>query len=245
MSRTNLVAFPLDITLQILHHCTVNDIWHFACTSSHAQAIAHEALHHRFCEVVAPFTGAVNFGAMLRESESVVSGLGALQFAEGQTVRRPYILDVYTPFSTFDIVVRYLVDVEGYEDNSHTAEEEMGTQDAIANADADEIGDTVDEDHDNDEGKTGVYQVASLKRGERQINVTRSNTDAALYPISFLDCTMAMNYLNDGQFGCGYPAYTFRRQCLQYGRASDRRMKWMTEHEHSQYEVMKARYVIV
>lgn len=234
MSQPNLLALPLEISLEILSHLQINDVWHWACASRHAQKIAQVALHQRFRQVVAPFVRAASFGMVLKENEAVISGLVALQFAEGPTNWQPTKMDVYAPFSTFSTIVQYLIGVEKYEEYSESG----GDTHPVANANAGGM-ETVEENEDEE----GSLRVVTVRKGNLRVDVTCSSTDAALYPISFLGCTTAVNYLGMDQFGCAYPAFTLRRRCLECCPGREKTAVLMAQYEKIGYRICSLRYV--
>lgn len=200
MSFCTSSSYPVEVCTEFLSHSSVRNVWAWACAFKRGQGIAQDALRDRYRSLVRPFVDPIAFRRVLKENEAVISGSIALQFAEGRTEWQPHDMDVYVPFDNFWNVVQYLIVQEGYGDPGPPVVN-------VANNDD-------DEEQDGYGRMAGVFEMVSMRKGDRRVDVLRSKSDSALHPISYFWGTLVMNYLGADSFGCAYPDLTFSRKCL-------------------------------
>ncbi|KAJ3559978.1 hypothetical protein NM688_g10 [Phlebia brevispora] len=166
------------------------------------------------------------FMAALKRIEAVLSGSFVGRYLQGEYDHARSDLDIYVPYQGFDAMKTYLTIFEGYIEDVKEAFRRRSRARAVqvrlniaARLVLDHEGDVLDEpDPDFDEPPytrspvdAGITEVATLRKGDRKIDVVRNQSTSALYAITRFWSTLQMNYIGAHGFCCAYPSLTSQR----------------------------------
>lgn len=143
----------------------------------------------RYNNMLARYTSRpTNLRKRLTDTNSVISGSFALEFASGQRNWTAGDLDIYTTEDHLDSI-REFFEVDGFK---------------------------MHEKEDAQDDKTyyipGISRVVTLKRRQKSIDLVISREDCALAPITFFWNTFLFSFLAGDHYCCAYPVDTFKNK---------------------------------
>ncbi len=189
----NSLTFDVLFYIASLLDLATLQAWRTTCTAADKAAAAflvgryHRLLKHHFADVS-------GFRSLLRMTGAVISGSAALYTLDSERAHgwRPKDIDIYVSLEYAGRVAAYLTEVENYVHSWTHKSRSRYTRDSA--------------------GFTEVVHFENVDG--MQIDLIKSSTHSALYPIPYFWSTHVMNYLTADSFCVAYPTLTLHGRGL-------------------------------
>lgn len=192
----NLPLLSADNKASSFEYLSFRDLVLVSTVSPSVKGLVDQFIHHKWLRVLSRFVDSpAELCNLLRRTRSVVSGSTTLHFILDEPRSWcPSDCDLYVPFGTSEIILRYLHEQEGYVEAPRRCKR---SEDYV-------------EFNPPSRLNPSIHSVIHLYRSTgMKVDIIESYNASALLPIAYFWSTHVMNYASADTICVAYPSLTF------------------------------------